>query len=93
MLPVGGYQVGNYVNVKSKTIIDVVFPYGAGDGNRTRMTSLEGWGSTIELRPQDLPAPVAPSRARTPGRPSQVAYRFRPAARTRAVGYRSNVIP
>jgi hypothetical protein len=28
---------------------------GAGDGNRTRMTSLEGWGSTIELRPRDLP--------------------------------------
>jgi hypothetical protein len=28
----------------------------AGDGNRNRMTSLEGWGSTIELRPHDLPA-------------------------------------
>jgi hypothetical protein len=25
---------------------------GAGDGNRTHMTSLEGWGSTIELRPR-----------------------------------------
>jgi Phage integrase family len=25
---------------------------GAGDGNRTRMTSLEGWGSAIELRPR-----------------------------------------
>src|SRR5215472_17515396 len=24
----------------------------AGDGNRTRMTSLEGWGSAIELRPR-----------------------------------------
>ena len=24
---------------------------GAGDGNRTRMISLEGWSSTIELRP------------------------------------------
>ncbi len=24
---------------------------GAGDGNRTRMASLEGWSSTIELRP------------------------------------------
>jgi hypothetical protein len=24
----------------------------AGDGDRTRTTSLEGWGSTIELRPQ-----------------------------------------
>jgi hypothetical protein len=27
----------------------------AGDGNRTRMTSLEGWSSTIELRPQQPP--------------------------------------
>ena len=26
--------------------------YGAGDGNRTRMTSLEGWSSAIELHPQ-----------------------------------------
>ena len=26
---------------------------GAGDGNRTRMTSLEGWGSAIELHPRD----------------------------------------
>ena len=25
---------------------------GAGDGNRTRVISLEGWGSTIELLPQ-----------------------------------------
>jgi hypothetical protein len=25
---------------------------GAGDGNRTRTTSLEGWSSTIELRPR-----------------------------------------
>ena len=24
---------------------------GAGDGNRTHVTSLEGWGSTIELHP------------------------------------------
>ena len=28
---------------------------GAGDGNRTRMASLEGWGSAIELRPHELP--------------------------------------
>ena len=26
----------------------------AGDGNRTHVASLEGWGSTIELRPQSL---------------------------------------
>jgi hypothetical protein len=29
---------------------------GADDGNRTRMTSLEGWGSTIELHPRDASA-------------------------------------
>ncbi len=30
---------------------------GAGDGNRTHVTSLEGWSSTIELRPprRELP--------------------------------------
>ena len=28
------------------------FHQGAGDGNRTRMTSLEGWDSAIELRPR-----------------------------------------
>ncbi len=27
---------------------------GAGDGNRTHATSLEGWDSTIELHPQEL---------------------------------------
>ncbi len=26
---------------------------GAGEGNRTLTTSLEGWGSTIELHPQN----------------------------------------
>jgi hypothetical protein len=29
------------------------FAVGAGEGNRTLMTSLEGWGSAIELRPRD----------------------------------------
>ena len=29
------------------------FLIGAGEGNRTLMTSLEGWGSAIELRPRD----------------------------------------
>src|SRR5690554_5535097 len=28
-----------------------LFKTGAGDGNRTRIISLEGWGSTIELLP------------------------------------------
>jgi hypothetical protein len=35
----------------------------AGEGNRTLMTSLEGWGSTIELRPHAAPArPVEGAR-------------------------------
>src|SRR5690242_14765697 len=37
--PVGGWVITPEVS-------------GAGDGNRTRMTSLEGWGSAIELRPR-----------------------------------------
>ena len=28
--------------------------FGAGDGNRTRVSSLEGWCSTIELHPRIL---------------------------------------
>ena len=31
------------------------FKSGAGDGNRTHATSLEGWGSTIELHPHLSP--------------------------------------
>src|SRR5215469_6586173 len=31
---------------------DLRFLVGAGEGNRTLMTSLEGWGSAIELRPR-----------------------------------------
>ncbi len=33
-------------------VLDLEFCGGAGEGNRTLMTSLEGWGSTIELRPR-----------------------------------------
>ena len=35
--------------------------YGAGDGNRTHATSLEGWDSTIELHPHKvwIPKPIA----------------------------------
>ena len=33
---------------------------GAGEGNRTLMTSLEGWGSAIELRPR-VPVGGVPS--------------------------------
>jgi hypothetical protein len=34
------------------TWLDLGFLVGAGEGNRTLMTSLEGWGSAIELRPR-----------------------------------------
>jgi hypothetical protein len=50
----------------------------AGDRDRTGMTSLEGWGSTIELRPRDG---ACTSRS---GRPSRVAYRLRLARRSPA---------
>jgi hypothetical protein len=33
-------------------VSELVFLIGAGEGNRTLMTSLEGWGSAIELRPR-----------------------------------------
>jgi hypothetical protein len=32
--------------------VELVVLGGAGDRDRTGMTSLEGWGSTIELRPR-----------------------------------------
>ena len=38
---------------------------GAGDGDRTHITSLEGWGSTIELRPRVTFSYSQPSRLRT----------------------------
>jgi hypothetical protein len=35
---------------------------GAGEGNRTLMTSLEGWGSAIELRPHIWRGDEIPAR-------------------------------
>ena len=42
-------------SIPAKRISDFCFPskHGAGDGNRTRTASLEGWNSTIELHPQN----------------------------------------
>ena len=48
---------------KRSKVIDELEEHGAGDGNRTRMTSLEGWGSAIELRPHELPMPTGRFRA------------------------------
>ena len=39
--------------------LDLHFHRGAADGNRTRVASLEDWGSAIELRPR-VPAERAP---------------------------------
>ena len=36
---------------KSKSDLSPLGNFGAGDGNRTHTTSLEGWGSTTELHP------------------------------------------
>jgi hypothetical protein len=48
---------------------------GAGEGNRTLMTSLEGWGSAIELRPRGGRAGFRPASSAT-----RVAYRLSAAA-------------
>jgi hypothetical protein len=48
--------------------VDLGFGVGAGEGNRTLMTSLEGWGSAIELRPRvrrETRSPPAEHRQRT----------------------------
>ena len=43
-------------HLQSRHPIAVSFADGAGDGNRTHATSLEGWDSTIELHPHDVVA-------------------------------------
>ena len=53
---------------------------GAGDGNRNRMTSLEGWGSTIELRPRS----GSRRRLQHTGPPGGSASRLNLAARSRS---------
>ena len=40
---------------------------GAGDGNRTRVSSLEGWCSTIELHPQTLCITIQPANSSMKG--------------------------
>jgi hypothetical protein len=42
--------------------VDLGFLIGAGEGNRTPMTSLEGWGSAIELRPRVRRGNQVPAR-------------------------------
>lgn len=50
-------------------------PVRAGDGNRTRVTSLEDWGSTIELRPRAAGSPGCIGSVAVPAR--VVAHRPR----------------
>ena len=64
---------------------------GAGDGNRTRMTSLEGWSSAIELHPRGdkrrFPSTGACSLAvRLPGGEGPLPWRRTPGAQ--AAGFR-----
>jgi len=56
---------------------------GAGEGNRTLMTSLEGWGSTIELRPRAALAQPVRAPASTS---SRVAYRALPGRPDQGIG-------
>jgi hypothetical protein len=42
----------NITNNAGPTTVTVVQMRGAGDGNRTHVTSLEGWRTTIVLRPR-----------------------------------------
>ena len=58
---------------------------GAGDGNRTHATSLEGWGSTIELHPQIpfeslSPFPVSAPQSTSATFPPQKRQAMRDAA-------------
>ena len=39
-----------YVFLKNKNMM--IFASGADDGNRTHVSSLEGWGFTIKLHPR-----------------------------------------
>jgi hypothetical protein len=41
--------------------VDLGVLVGAGEGNRTLMTSLEGWGSAIELRPRARCGDILPA--------------------------------
>lgn len=50
---------------------------GAGEGNRTLATSLEGWGSTIELHPQIKMVGAAGFEPATPWSQARCATKLR----------------
>src|SRR3546814_15951111 len=50
-------RIQNHARIQNQTAAiapgrSLTLSSGAGDGNRTPVTSLEGWGSTLELHPQ-----------------------------------------
>ena len=49
----GGFEPPAHgLEVRCSILLSYRCLYGAGEGNRTLATSLEGWGSTTELHPQ-----------------------------------------
>ena len=53
MAHLGGFEPPAHgLEVRCSILLSYRCIYGAGEGNRTLATSLEGWGSTIELHPQ-----------------------------------------
>ena len=49
----GGFEPPAHgLEVRCSILLSYRCIYGAGEGNRTLATSLEGWGSTTELHPQ-----------------------------------------
>ena len=58
-------------------MIAVKVVYGAGEGNRTLATSLEGWGSTIELHPHKKMVGAAGFEPATPWSQARCATKLR----------------
>ena len=61
-LPSSAYPAASSRSIPPTILINIRLPaniqyvkFGAGDGNRTHATSLEGWGSTVELHPRNAP--------------------------------------
>jgi hypothetical protein len=66
---------------------DLRVSVGAGEGNRTLMTSLEGWGSAIELRPRAFrPARNHPAASNVNTRSVPASRAYWPTALVPSVG-------
>ena len=54
MAHLGGFEPPTHgLEVRCSILLSYRCLYGAGEGNRTLATSLEGWGSTTELHPHE----------------------------------------